>query len=103
MSGATIAAPPAARADGEEELRERRELDRSWARRPGLWGWLTTLDHKEIAKRYVVTAFIWFLLGGINAALIRMQLMRPENTLLGPDAYNQIFTSHGTAMMHAGG
>ncbi len=75
------------------------ELDRTWRPPSGIWGWIITVDHKKIAKRYVVTAFAWFLLGGINAALIRLQLSRPENTLLGPDMYNQLFTTHGTAMM----
>ena len=75
------------------------QLDRTWRPPPGLWGWIITVDHKKIAKRYIVTCFVWFLLGGINAALMRLQLSRPENTLLGPDMYNQLFTTHGTAMM----
>ena len=77
----------------------RDQLEHAWRDAPGLWGWLTTVDHKRIGKRYIVTAFIFFLLGGIDAALIRVQLARPENTLLGPDAYNQVFTMHGTTMM----
>ena len=79
--------------------RERAALERSWSQKPGLWGWLTSVDHKSVAKRYIVTAFAFFLLGGIEAALIRIQLARPENRLLGPDAYNQIFSTHGTTMM----
>ena len=75
------------------------ELDRVWRSRPGLIGWLTTTDHKSIAKRYVATAFIFFLLAGLEAAMMRAQLSRPENSLLGPDAYNQVFTMHGTTMM----
>ncbi len=78
---------------------ERRELERSWASRPGLLGWLTNTDHKAVGRRYIVTAMVFFLLGGIEAALIRIQLARPENALLGPDAYNQIFSTHGTTMM----
>ncbi|HEU4629783.1 MAG TPA: cytochrome c oxidase subunit I [Gemmatimonadaceae bacterium] len=75
-------------------------LRRSWRpRHRGLWGWLTAVDHKSIATRYVATAFLWFLLGGLNAALMRLQLARPENGLVGPDRYNQLFTVHGTAMM----
>jgi cytochrome c oxidase subunit I+III len=80
-------------------VREREELERAWSGGPGLWGWLTSVDHKSVAKRYIVTAFVFFLLGGVEAALIRMQLSRPENRLLGPDAYNQIFSTHGTTMM----
>jgi len=81
------------------EADEAAALARVWARRPGLWGWITTLDHKEIAKRYVVTAFVFFLLGGVEAALMRAQLARPENAFIGPDLYNQLFTTHGTTMM----
>jgi len=88
----------------EEELaatmeRERDELERTWARPRGLRGWCTDTDHKAIAMRYIVTAFVFFVLGGIEAALMRLQLARPENHFLSPDQYNQIFTVHGTTMM----
>ena len=83
----------------ESDRRVRDELEHSWKDAPGFWGWLTTVDHKRIGKRYIVTAFIFFLLGGIDAALIRLQLARPENGILGPDAYNQVFTMHGSTMM----
>ncbi|HEX6670111.1 MAG TPA: cytochrome c oxidase subunit I, partial [Gemmatimonadales bacterium] len=79
--------------------RERRELERAWSTRPGLRGWLTNTDHKSVGKRYIVTAMVFFLLGGVEAALIRIQLARPEHGLIGPDAYNQIFSTHGTTMM----
>ena len=75
------------------------ELDRVWRNRSGIIGWLTTTDHKSIAKRYVATAFVFFLLAGLEAATMRAQLSRPENGILGPDAYNQFFTMHGTTMM----
>ena len=75
------------------------ELAVTYASPPGFWGWLTSVDHKEIAKRYIITSFVWFVLGGINAGLIRMQLAGPEMKVLGPDRYNQAFTVHGTAMM----
>ena len=83
----------------DADRRVRDELAETWKDAPGFWGWLTTLDHKRIGKRYIVTAFIFFILGGINAALMRMQLSSPENGLIGPDRYNQIFTMHGTTMM----
>jgi cytochrome c oxidase subunit 1 len=67
--------------------------------RTGLWGFLTTVDHKRIGVRFIVTAFGMFLAGGLLAALMRLQLAVPENTLIGPDRYNQIFTTHGTTMM----
>ena len=79
--------------------RERRELERTYHERGGLWGWICSTDHKSIGKRYIATAFIFFVLAGLNAAAMRMQLSRPENTFMGPDRYNQAFTVHGTAMM----
>ena len=75
------------------------QLEKVWKGRPGLLGWLTEVDHKAIGRRYIVTAFVFLLLGGIEAALIRAQLALPENALIGPDRYNQIFTMHGTTMM----
>ena len=83
----------------QAEERELRELERTWARPGGIVGWFTDTDHKGIALRYVVTAFIFFLLGGVEAALMRIQLARPESHFLSPDLYNQVFTVHGTTMM----
>jgi cytochrome c oxidase subunit 1 len=74
-------------------------LEAVWRDRPGLWGWLTSTDHKSIGKRYIITAFVFFLLGGLNAGLMRLQLARPENGLIGPDRYDQLFSVHGTTMM----
>jgi cytochrome c oxidase subunit I+III len=74
-------------------------LEQSWRDPPGLWGWLTTIDHKRIGRRYIVTAMVFFVLGGLLALAMRTQLMRPENTLMGPDRYNQLFSMHGTTMM----
>src|SRR5690606_25798317 len=64
-----------------------------------LWGWLISTDHKSIGKRYLVTAFIFFLMAGVLALLMRVQLAYPENHFLDPDRYNQVFTTHGTTMM----
>ncbi len=79
--------------------RVRAELEATWRQPPGLWNWLTSVDHKSIGKRYIATAMVFFLLGGIEAAVMRAQLARPENNVLGPDAYNQFFTMHGMTMM----
>jgi cytochrome c oxidase subunit 1 len=79
--------------------RERAELERTWAPPRGLRGWFTDTDHKRIALRYIVTAFVFFVFGGIEAALMRIQLSRPDSHFLNPDLYNQIFTTHGTTMM----
>ena len=81
------------------EESDRRELERTWASHKGFIGWLTDTNHKVIAKRYIVTAFIFFILAGLEAALMRIQLARPENRFIGPDLYNQLFTVHGTTMM----
>jgi cytochrome c oxidase subunit I+III len=91
---------PAVATIADEDLaRDDALLEETWRDKSGFWGWLTAVDHKSIGKRYIITAFLMFLAGGIEAALMRMQLSRPENTLLGPDKYNQLFTVHGTTMM----
>lgn len=77
----------------------RAELARTWEKPKGLIGFLTDNHHTTIGRRYVITAFVFFLLGGIEAMLMRIQLSKPENTFLNPDLYNQIFTVHGTTMM----
>ena len=65
----------------------------------GLWSWLTTVDHKRIAKLYGVTAFLFFLVGGLEALLIRVQLARPQNDVVNAQRYNELFTMHGTTMI----
>ncbi len=61
--------------------------------------WILTIDHKKIGILYTVTAFVFFLVGGLEAMLIRLQLATPNGTILNPDLYNQIFTMHGTTMI----
>ena len=75
------------------------QLDRLWATPRTFWGWLATVDHKAIGRRYIITALIFLLLGGLAALVMRLQLSRPDNTLVGPDTYNQLFTMHGSTMM----
>ncbi len=87
----TVAVP------ADASLAER--LERTWREPPGFFGWFCHVHHTSIGKRFIVTAFVFFLLGGILAVAIRLQLARPENRLLGPDLYNQIFTMHGSTMM----
>src|SRR5262245_15713667 len=65
----------------------------------GLVGWLTTVDHKRIGILYGVTAFAFFLIGGLEALIIRLQLARPGNTIVAPDTFNALFTMHGTTMV----
>jgi cytochrome c oxidase subunit I+III len=78
---------------------ERSRLEKSWAPSSGFLGWFQEVSHTAIGKRYIVTAMVFFLLGGIEALLMRIQLARPENGFLDPDLYNEIFTTHGTTMM----
>ncbi|NNM73139.1 cytochrome c oxidase subunit I [Enterovirga aerilata] len=80
-----------------EELDGR--LAETWRTRPGFWGALATVDHKVIGRRYIATAFVFLILGGILALAMRWQLARPEGRLVSPDLYNQIFTMHGANMM----
>src|SRR4051812_6067597 len=61
--------------------------------------WFTTIDHKKIGILYGVTSFIFFLVGGIEALLIRLQLAQPNGRILSANAYNQVFTMHGTTMI----
>ena len=79
--------------------REAALLDATWSDPPGLWGWFCAVNHKTIASRFLVTTLVFFALGGLLAAAMRLQLARPENVLMGPDLYNQVFTMHGTTMM----
>jgi cytochrome c oxidase subunit 1 len=74
-------------------------LLRTWQRPPGIIGWLATVDHKEIGRRYIVTALIFLALAGVLALLMRMQLARPDNNMIGASRYNELFTMHGSTMM----
>src|SRR5215204_573248 len=65
----------------------------------GWRSWLFTIDHKKIGLMYGVAAFVFFIVGGIEALLIRSQLAAPNGTLLTADLYNQLFTMHGTTMI----
>src|SRR5436190_2144577 len=65
----------------------------------GIWSWIATVDHKRIGVMYGVTAFIFFLAGGIEALLLRTQLIVPNAGVLNHDQYNRILTMHGTTMV----
>jgi cytochrome c oxidase subunit 1 len=64
-----------------------------------IWSWITTTDHKRIGILYGVTAFAFFLIGGLEALLIRLQLASSGNTVISAEAYNELFTMHGTTMV----
>jgi cytochrome c oxidase subunit 1/cytochrome c oxidase subunit I+III len=94
----TATAEPTGRSDARSDSLTARltalwETPRTWA------GWLATVDHKTLGKRYIYTALAFFVLGGLEASVMRAQLARPESRLLSPDAYNQLMTMHGVTMM----
>ena len=69
-------------------------------RESGTWrDWLTTVDHKKIGIMYGAAAMFFFVIGGAEALLIRLQLATPNGTLLSPEVYNQVFTMHGVTMI----
>src|SRR4051794_18781627 len=67
--------------------------------RTGWTSWVTTTDHKRIGIMYLVLTFVFFILGGTEALLMRLQLSQANNTLLDPKTYNELFTMHGTTMI----
>ena len=80
--------------------RERYErLEKVWAEAPGLVGWLTTVNHKRIGQRYFFTAGAFFLAAGVEALVMRMQLVQPNEGVLSPSAYDQVMTMHGVTMI----
>ena len=68
----------------------------------GVMAWLTTIDHKKIGILYGVSAFILFITGGLEALYMRVQLARPEQDLVSPEVFNQLFTMHATTMIFLG-
>jgi cytochrome c oxidase subunit I+III len=75
------------------------ELTRTWQSPPGVLGWFQVVNQTNIGLRYIVSAMIFFLAAGVLGVLIRMQLAVPENDMIGPEWYNQIFSVHGITMM----
>src|ERR671928_1494708 len=90
---ATTAAPPAVRPAAAPT-----SMALAAARR-GLGVWLTTPDHKQIGMLYMVTTFLFFLVGGLAALLVRVQLAMPETPPFDGETYNQVFTIHGSVMI----
>jgi cytochrome c oxidase subunit 1 len=69
------------------------------AAQSGFLSWIMTVDHKRIGILYLLSATVFFMVGGLEALLMRIQLAQPESKFLSPDMYNQIFTMHGTTMI----
>jgi cytochrome c oxidase subunit I len=70
-----------------------RERPRGWL------DWLTTTDHKKIGIMYLFATFLFFIIGGVEALVMRLQLAQPNGTLVDPEAYNGLVTVHGTTMI----
>jgi cytochrome c oxidase subunit 1 len=98
VNSAAAAQPPPVNAV-PPTARDVAALEATWRDPPGFIGWFSAINHKTIGIRFIVTAFGFFVAGGLLAMLMRLQLARPGNTLVGPDLYNQLFTMHGTTMM----
>nr|WP_255616870.1 cytochrome c oxidase subunit I [Aurantimonas sp. VKM B-3413] len=84
---------------GEASPALEKKLQALWETKPGIYGWIATVDHKEIGIRYLVTAFLFLIAGGIEALVMRLQLAGPNEGLLTPSQYNQLFSMHGITMI----
>jgi cytochrome c oxidase subunit I len=85
-----------ATAVAREELQK---LERNWREPSGLKTFFTTVDHKSIGRRYLVTASLFFVAAGIEALALRTQLAAPDESVIGPKAYNELFSMHGVTMI----
>ncbi|PSR32330.1 MAG: cytochrome ubiquinol oxidase subunit I [Sulfobacillus benefaciens] len=86
-------------AEHSQPLAPRYEVPSISTRHGRLWSWLTSVDHKQLGRMYLVSSFIFFLLGGIEAFLMRIQLAVPNNHFVTAQMYNQLFTMHGITML----
>jgi cytochrome c oxidase subunit 1 len=74
-------------------------LERTWSDAPGIVGFLSANDHKTTGLRFIVTALLFFGAAGVMGGLMRHQLAAPDQHVVGPDLYDQLFSMHGTTMM----
>jgi cytochrome c oxidase subunit I+III len=91
---APVEQPP----EGSPALRLHRELVAIWATGPGLQR-LASVNHSVIGVRFMLTAFVFFAIGGVLGMLTRVQLATPDAAFMGPETYNQVFTMHGSIML----
>ena len=89
-----VVAPPSAAAEARLD-----RLERMWQPRPGLLGWLTTTDHKRVGLLYFWTTLVLFAAGGVEALIVRTQLSEPNNGLVSPGTYDELFSMHGITMI----
>ncbi|HEY8200880.1 MAG TPA: cytochrome c oxidase subunit I [Actinomycetota bacterium] len=80
-----------------ESIRER--LEETWSEPSGIRSFFTTVDHKRIGMRYLITGMLFFVVGGIESLVIRAQLAHPGAHVVGPETYDQLFSMHGITMM----
>ncbi|KSU84945.1 MULTISPECIES: cytochrome c oxidase subunit I [Fictibacillus] len=71
----------------------------SHKKRSGLMDWLTTVDHKKIGILYLIAGGFFFIIGGLEAMFMRIQLFKPENDFVAAETFNQLLTMHGTTMI----
>ena len=65
----------------------------------GIWSWISTVDHKKIGILYGVTAFAFFMVGGLEALIMRFQLARAEHGIVSAEVFSQLFTMHALTMI----
>ncbi|HTT97417.1 MAG TPA: cytochrome c oxidase subunit I [Rhizomicrobium sp.] len=90
-------APSVTVEDRDSALAEK--LRALWETEPGFIGWLSSVDHKEIGIRYIITAFAFLIVGGIEALIFRLQLSWSNLHVLSPEQYDQLFSTHGMTMI----
>ena len=80
-------------------LRRHRAMTAIWASEPGWKGWFSSVNHSDVGRMFLFTSFFFFLVGGVLAMLIRVQLATPHSAFVDAGAFSQFFTMHGTIMM----
>jgi len=84
---------------GPDSVAHQARLFELWEGKGGISGFFSSVDHKQIGIRYIVTAFVFLVLGGLEALLMRLQLAGPDKALLTPEQYNELFSTHGMTMI----
>jgi len=100
MTTSVVPLPPAPPVSAAlVDAAERQQLAETWASPGGFLGWFTHVNHRNIGRRYIITAFAFFVLAGLEALVMRTQLAGPDRTLIDPETYRQLFTMHGVTML----
>src|SRR5919202_6735867 len=100
MTSEYVADRPLTAEGGVAALQRPEVVTRGLRTRPRGWlSWLGTTDHKQIGLLYLCTTFLFFLIGGVEALMMRLQLSVADNTLINPQIYTGLVTMHGTTMV----